>query len=135
MRDKRKKIKPLVEKIVYDSPINIANCFKSEEGVVLLHSAKFDEKNGRYSYLGIRPFYTIISKNNWIKTNNSQYKGDVLTRIQEYCHTQDLEIHPTLPPFQGGGMGVFSYDLAQSLEQLPPPQNDEFVCPFQKVAQ
>ncbi len=129
MSDKTNIFKPLVEKIAYHSPINITNCFKDEEGVVLLHSAKFDDKNGRYSYLGVRPFYTIISKNSWIKTSDTQYKGNVLALLQNYCRRQTLETHSDLPPFQGGGMGMLSYDLAQSLEQLPPPQSDGFVLP------
>lgn len=129
MSDKTNIFKPLVEQIAYHSPINITNCFKDEEGVVLLHSAKFDDKNGRYSYLGVKPFYTIISKNSWIKTPDNQYKGDVLELLQDYCRSFNLDTHPGLPAFQGGGMGMLSYDLAQSLEQLPPPQSDEFVLP------
>tara|TARA_R110002110_G_scaffold415807_1_gene656401 strand:- start:5173 stop:6504 length:1332 start_codon:yes stop_codon:yes gene_type:complete len=103
--------------------------FRDEEGVVLLHSAKPHHQNGRYSYLGVRPFYTIISKNSWIKTSENQYKGNVLELLQQHCHSMDLECHAGLPPFQGGGMGAFSYDLGQSLEMLPPPQSDEFVVP------
>lgn len=121
--------KPLVEYLPYQSPIVIANLFRDEQGVTLLHSAKQNPENGRYSYLGVRPFQQLVCKNAWIKTNDAHFKGDPLETINQLCFGHAFDKHPNLPPFQGGAMGYLSYDLGAYFEQLPQPRQDEFALP------
>ncbi|HEX5442565.1 MAG TPA: anthranilate synthase component I family protein [Pirellulales bacterium] len=75
---------------------------------------------GRYSFLTADPFdYLELSA-------SDRGAFDKLAR-----RTIDFGAAtvPDLPPFQGGAAGLFSYDLAQQLERLPPPRRDEFEIP------
>lgn len=121
--------KPLVEYLPYQSPIVMANYFRDEQGVTLLHSAKQNPQNGRFSYLGVRPFQQLVCKNAWIKTNDAHFKGDPLEAINKLCFGHAFDKHLNLPPFQGGAMGYLSYDLGAYFEQLPQPRKDEFTLP------
>ncbi len=120
---------PLVAVLPYQSPIVIAGLFAEEEGIVLLHSVKPDGRLAQYSFLGVRPYQQLIAKNNWIRTDNVSFQGNILDEIQRILRKNTLAKHLNLPPFQGGGMGYFSYDLNRALERVPNPKVDDMVLP------
>lgn len=121
--------KPLVESLSYQSPTELAGLFADEEGTVLLHSVKPDDRLARYSFLGVRPYQHLVAKNNWIRNGKFSLQGNVLDEIQKILRKNTLIKHPNLPPFQGGGMGYFSYDLNKTLERVPNPKIDDMVLP------
>jgi para-aminobenzoate synthetase component 1 len=83
-------------------------------------SAKRHPALSRFSFVSADPFLFL------------QYPADgcdamieLADRMRGWC----WPTVPDLPPFQGGVAGVFSYDLARSLECIPPPKRDEFQVP------
>lgn len=122
-------VRPLVQELKYDSPLKMARCFAFEPGVVFLHTAKLQEDLGRYSFLGVRPFDFLITKNGWVKTLSGISKGSFFESLKSHLRRFELTKHPDFPPFQGGGMGYLGYDLNRELEQLPAPRVDDLGVP------
>lgn len=73
------------------------------ERAFLLESVEGGEKIGRFSFIGVDP--------------ESSYRGTFL----EFRRTfpEILPPHPELPPFAGGAVGAFTYDMVGELERLP----------------
>ena len=86
----------------------------SQSHCLFLDSARRDPQVGRYSYIAVDPFdYLEVSPHDRNALDLLQEKLEALTaRVS-------TEPDPQLPPFQGGVAGLFSYDLAHSLEHLP----------------
>lgn len=118
-----------IKTLPYQTPIEVAKLFASEKNTVLLHSAKPHDTLARYSFLGVRPYETIVAKNNWIRQGHQTFQGNVFSLIQQKLKQTQFKCQPDLPPFQGGGMGYFSYDLNRLLERVPLPRNDDSVLP------
>lgn len=117
------------EILPYQSPLQLASCFKDETGVILLHSAKPDSNLGQYSLMGVRPYDFYIAKNGWVKQGQALYRANIFDIIQQRLKQFQYTRNPALPPFQAGGMGYFSYDLNRMLERLPKPNRDDRVLP------
>lgn len=83
---------------------------------IFLDSARQLPQLGRYSFLTCDPFEVV---------RGPQGIGQLETLLSEL---QGVAL-PELPPFQGGAMGLWSYDLARSLESIPSPRFDEFCMP------
>jgi anthranilate synthase component 1 len=69
----------------------------------LLESVEGGEKVGRYSFIGVDP----------VDRYEGSYEG-----FRRFFPEIDVP-HPDLPPFSGGAVGVFSYDMVRELEKLP----------------
>ncbi|OGO91628.1 MAG: hypothetical protein A3F41_03330 [Coxiella sp. RIFCSPHIGHO2_12_FULL_44_14] len=112
------KIIPLFQEIPYQDPLNYFHAFSFSQNVVFFDSAKFHPTLGRYSFIGIDPFSTLIYPNDKM----FRHRNNNLTIFDTLSHELNrfsLETLPELPPFQGGVAGFFSYDLARDLEKLP----------------
>src|ERR1700727_1811240 len=89
----------------------------------LLESVEGGEKVGRYTFIGIRPYRTILSWGSSIsisergKTRTLQ--GDVFALLKELLAGQNPAHIAGLPPFTSGAGGFFAYDVVRQLEGLP----------------
>ncbi|MDX1946199.1 MAG: anthranilate synthase component I family protein [Pirellulaceae bacterium] len=94
--------------------------FARQPHSLLLDSALRDPTLGRYSFLTADPleFFTV-----------SADRSDGLALLDSKLRPYRGEHRPDLPPFQGGAAGLLSYDLARSLERVPPARIDEFGIP------
>ncbi|MFQ5739036.1 MAG: anthranilate synthase component I family protein [Acidobacteriota bacterium] len=73
------------------------------ERAFLLESVEGGEKIGRFSFIGANPFQT--------------FQGGLAEFRESF---PPVEKAPSgLPPFTGGGVGLFSYDMVRELERLP----------------
>lgn len=91
---------------------------------LFLDSAMKHPELGRYSFLSADPYDFLQCQGRGEDAiSQVQQKLDELTASTPTLHREDL------PPFQGGAAGLFGYDLAYSLEDLPEPRNDEFQLP------
>jgi len=75
----------------------------SSERAFLLESVEGGEKVGRYSFIGVDP----------IDSYEGSFEG-----FRGFFPEIDAP-HPELPPFSGGAVGVFSYEMVRELEKLP----------------
>jgi para-aminobenzoate synthetase component 1 len=91
---------------------------------LFLDSAMRDDDLGRFSFITADPFDFLA-----IPTDGSDGLEQLSTKLMDLTALND----PTLPPFQGGAAGLFSYDLNRSLESIPKPRIDEFLLPAMAI--
>ena len=87
---------------------------------VLLDSARRTDKLGRYSFLAADPF-TFFTR----PADDRSALDELAAQLANFAAPRV----DGLPPFQGGALGLFSYEFGQSFERLPPPRCDEFGVP------
>ena len=99
----------------------------------LLESVEGGEKVGRYTFIGIRPYRTILSRGKNItisergKTRNSE--GDIFALLKNLLAGQNPAHVAGLPPFASGAVGFFAYDAVRQLEKLPELTEDDLGVP------
>ena len=92
---------------------------------VFLDSALLREHAGQYSFIAFDPFLIISSKNGQVKVGEKCIAGDPFLILAEELKKHVVETVPDLPPFQGGAVGFFGYDLCHHLEVLPRTKIDD----------
>jgi aminodeoxychorismate synthase component I len=99
----------------------------------LFESGKGPQETGRYSFFATDPYQVLVgSHDGWTcqTTDGREACGRVpflqLTRMM----TGSRILRPLgLPPFFGGAVGYFSYDLVRQFERLPSQAADDLVMP------
>ncbi|MDT8862670.1 aminodeoxychorismate synthase, component I [Alkalihalobacillus sp. MEB130] len=96
---------------------------------VLLESGR----GGRYHIIGLDPFCTISGKGQTLmverKNETETKKGPLLESLKEVLAPYSHKTIPDLPPFQGGAIGYFSYDIVREIEKLPEVSKDDLALP------
>jgi len=99
----------------------------------LLESVEGGEKVGRYTFIGVRPYRTILSRGKSIVINERgktrSLQGDVFALLKELLAGQTPAHIPGLPPFTSGAVGFFAYDVVRQLERLPELAKDDLGVP------
>ncbi len=85
--------------------MQIFEVLKNERGCFFLDSSLNSNSLGRYSFLGIDPFYVLKTKNQ-----------DSLLRLREILGRYRISIPKSSLPFLGGAVGYLAYDLGFTLE-------------------
>ena len=75
----------------------------SSERAFLLESVEGGEQIARYSFIGVDPA--------------NSFEGSLKDFRRDFPAVRPA--HPTLPPFTGGAVGAFSYELIRELERIP----------------
>ena len=87
----------------------------------------------RFSYLTADPFLVIRSRGRQVTLEQSdateEIEGDPWAILQRLLHKYRIHQTPGLPPFQGGSLGYWSYDLGRHLERLPTLAEDDLHLP------
>lgn len=109
---------PLVEELMPPpAPEEVFARLTGRPHCLFLDSALRHSRLGRYSFVAADPFDFVQLPADG---------NDVLTILAERLAPFSMPALPTLPPFQGGAAGLFSYDLGRSFETVPPANIDEF---------
>ncbi len=112
---------PLVHELIpMPDPLDLFDRLCRVPHCVFLDSALRDAHVGRYSFLAADPFAY------WEAAVGQADPLAALERCLAGYRAARLE---SLPPFQGGAVGLFAYDLNRSLERVPGPRADEFQLP------
>ncbi|MDH4186013.1 MAG: chorismate-binding protein, partial [Nitrospira sp.] len=99
----------------------------------LLDSGKGATGESRYSFIGSDPFSVLTgqqgqaclrTRDGHEETSNNPF--DSLCRLFDGPQIGSV---PGLPPFQGGAVGYFSYDLVRDFESLPSTAKDDLSIP------
>jgi anthranilate synthase component I len=100
----------------------------------LLESAEQGQRFGRYSFLGFRPRAVLRLQQGRLTVADTSGEreldaADPFSAVSEYL--RDYRVAPVegLPPFAGGAVGVFGYDLVRTVERLPAPPADDIGTP------
>lgn len=118
---------PVYQEILADleTPVSAYLKIRDSSFSYLLESADGGKRWGRYSFIGYKPYLTVLSRNGdmeiWKESGMETYRNvknplDILRALNEEfmpVSSQDL------PPFQGGLVGYFNYDLVRKWEHLP----------------
>lgn len=100
----------------------------SMKNVLLLDSSRQHPALGRYSYLAGNP--TSL----WQVTKATQVPS-TLEKFQQRLKKEGLRHNPELPPFQTGLAGLFSYNLAEVFENIPPSKINDLPMPYLAIGQ
>lgn len=102
----------------------------------LLESVTGGEQVGRYSFIGIRPRDVLQVKNRaWSSLHDSgtltagEDPLDLVPRFQLPTYATQ----PGFPPFLGGMVGMFAYDIVRYFERLPDTTKDDLDVPDLKM--
>jgi anthranilate synthase component 1 len=113
---------------------------KQARNCCLLESIEGGEKIARYSFVVFDPFWKIETKNNFTTCQHfpeapqDAGKRDFWQLLEQEFGRHRSFHFPGLPPFTGGGVGFFSYDLVRTLERIPRHPNDDLALPDACIA-
>jgi para-aminobenzoate synthetase component 1 len=112
---------PLVERLATVPDVEaVFSRYAQLPHCLFLDSARRGTPLGRYSFLAADPFAWLTAP-----ADGRDALSPLAVAMQQFSATPVA----SLPPFQGGAAGLFSYDLGRSLEQLPRPRYEEFDVP------
>ncbi len=116
-------IPPLYTELPFKSPAAVFEIFKDQRAVLLLESVKGPEKIARYSFIVFNPFLELIVKDQVLQVVKDNRRSILtarpLTRLREILGAYPQRRLVQLPPFQGGAVGLISYDFVHYIERLP----------------
>jgi anthranilate synthase component 1 len=97
--------------------------------VFLLESVEGGERLARHSFIGWDPFVVIRGKGNSLTIEEMgeavHEQARPLDKLREMSKRFQLAPMPDLPPFIGGGVGYFAYDLVRQFEKIPDRAQDD----------
>ena len=99
----------------------------------LLDSASPGPGGRQFSYLVADPFLVVRSKGRrvWVESEGpiKQLDANPFDTLSELLSRYACESSSELPPFQGGAVGYFAYELGRHLERLPAEAIDDLSLP------
>ena len=122
---------PIVRYMMADTetPIRLFQHFAKENHAFLLESVEGGAKWARYSFIGTDPFMMLYGKNGEmvLERNGEKHvlKDKPIELLKAHLRSFRSPSLPELPPFTGGAIGFFGYDLLQYYEKLPAHRIDD----------
>ena len=123
-----------------ETPVSALLKLRGEGPCFLLESAERGQV-GRYSFVGVEPRAVL----RWVDGELREYPGDAgaasgdptevipapdpYAAIASYMERFEVAEVPDLPPFAGGAVGIFGYDLVRTVESLGEPNPDPLDLP------
>lgn len=93
-----------------------------EPQAFLLESIERGEQIGRYTFLGARPYLQVQARGSEITllrgTRREAHSGSLFELLKELLRAHHPAVIPGLPPFTGGAVGYFAYDVVRQLEKI-----------------
>ena len=108
-----------------ETPVSAYLKLKDDSYSYLLESAEGGKHWGRYSFIGRMPYLRAISRDSYMEVK-AGHKNKILKDVRnplDVLRNLCVKFKPVtikdLPPFQGGLVGFFNYDLIRKWEHLP----------------
>ena len=114
-----------VREIDYGDPLALFAVFANDRYAALLDSALLTAERGRYAFIAAEPFRVLTSKDGAIALDGERSAGNPFDVLRRELARHALQPAAGLPPFQGGAVGYFGYELAQHLERVPLARGDD----------
>src|SRR5213075_3257454 len=105
---------PVYKSVIADFLTPVSAFLKLEKDrshAFLLESIEGGERIARYSFLGGDPFL--------IKRYRDGQPADFMQNLRETMDRLKSVKLPNLPPFTGGAVGYFGYDMVRTIEEIP----------------
>lgn len=118
------------EPLVWSAPLPSTDLFSlyrrvagSGRASFLLESGKGGPTTAQYSFFGDDPYVVLSGKDGGyelrFRDHATTHKGDPFDALATMIRTSRIARPEGLPPFIGGAVGYFSYDLVRRFEVLP----------------
>ncbi len=130
---------PLYNEIPYGEPCDAYEALRRSRqplhNSILLESVKGSCKIARYSFIVLEPYLVLIAKNGELNIyspaagRSSVSCRPPLERLGELVTAYPQKPDPELPPFQGGAVGLLSYDFLRYIERIPNKAVDDLCLP------
>ena len=88
--------------------------------VIFFDSANDNDPQSRYSFVAADPF-------DFFRADEAD--ASLLIQLEDAWRSYPTSTLPDLPPFQGGAAGLFGYEFAQGLENIPSAEMDDLPVP------
>lgn len=112
-----------------ETPIRVFQHLYKEPRAFLLESVEGGVKWARYSFIGTDPFLVVRGKNGVMEIEHGgevrRVREQPIELIKTLLDSYSSPALPELPPFTGGAIGFFGYDLLQYYEKLPAHRVDD----------
>jgi anthranilate synthase component 1 len=117
-----------------ETPVSAFLKLRGRAPAFLLESAEQGQRFGRFSFLGFRPRAILrYAGGRMTVTENEEDReldaGDPFEAVARYLSGYRIAPVEDLPPFAGGAVGLFGYDLVRTVERLPEPNPDDIGTP------
>lgn len=110
----------LIEECPYIEPVDAYGAFAQFADSHFLDSGDRD----RFSYIVVSPLHKLTAKNGQVWLDGFAVPGDPFAVLDDLLARYRQEGCDHLPPFQGGAVGYFGYELARQTETLPAAPDD-----------
>src|SRR4051812_5551443 len=117
-----------------ETPVSAFLKLRGRGPAFLLESAEQGQRFGRYSFLGFRPRAVLRYQGGRLTVADAEGEreldgADPFAVVSDYLDRYRVAPLEGLPPFAGGAVGVFGYDLVRTVERLPEPPPDDVGTP------
>jgi len=117
-----------------ETPVSAFLKLRGRGPAFLLESAEQGQRFGRYSFLGFRPRAILRYEGGRIVADEGGARrelaaSDPFAAVADYLSAYRVAPLADLPPFAGGAVGMFGYDLVRTVERLPEPNRDDIGTP------
>jgi anthranilate synthase component I len=117
-----------------ETPVSAFLKLRGRGPAFLLESAEQGQRFGRWSFLGFRPRAVLRLEDGRLEvregTERRELDGsDPFRAVADYLSSYRVAPLEGLPPFAGGAVGLFGYDLVRAVERLPDPNPDDIGTP------
>jgi anthranilate synthase component 1 len=127
---------PVVKTVMADllTPVSAyLSIAADEQEAFLLESVEGGERIGRYTFLGVRPYMVLESRDEQITIRRGRSierrTGKLFEVLSAILQEHRPATLPDLPPFNCGAVGFVSYDAVRQLERLPDNARDDMRAP------
>lgn len=133
-------IPPVYSEIQYADPAVIYESLSAGAYSVLLESVKGAPRIARYSFIAFEPYLSLKAKDREVTVQsltgpamsgpkNAISSRPPLHRLRDIITAYPQKALEALPPFQGGAVGLLSYDFVRYIEDLPRNAVDDLGIP------
>src|SRR3954463_11600872 len=114
-----------------ETPVSAYLKLRGEGPSFLLESADKGQRFGRWSFLGVQPTSVIrVAGGRWTVDGVERDGSDPYAAVAQELARYSLAPLPDLPPFAGGAVGLFGYDLVRHAEPtVGDPNPDDLGIP------
>jgi len=104
-----------------------------EPDACLLESVERGEQIGRFTFVGARPYMQIRTRGREVTIQRGKrkehFQGNVFEVLKQQLRKHRPANVPGLPPFTGGAVGYFAYDVVRNLENIGEHAKDDLSIP------